>query len=212
MLKLYYFPQLCSLASHVALEETGAPYELQKVDILKGEQHRADYRAKNRNGQVPTLEIDGTCLTETVAILHYLAKAFPDARLAPADPADEARWLSAMARMSSGMHPTFTRAVRPDFIVDDKAAAPAVTAKAREKYREHLAELEETIGDQEWMLGSQYTTADSQALVFYNWGARAGFEVEQYDKLTRWKDRMLERPAVYKVLVEEESPLVQVIT
>ena len=209
MLKLYYFPQLCSLASHVTLEETGAPYEVQMVDIMKGEQHGADYRSKNRNGQVPTLEIDGKYLTETVAILHYLAKAFPDAHLAPADHALEAPWLAVMARMSSGMHPTFTRVVRPDFIVDEKSYAEAVSGKAREKYKDHLAELDEMIGEGPWLLGSQYTTADAQAMVFYNWGARAGFPMEDFKNFTSWKARMLDRPAVRKVLEEEKSPLVQ---
>ena len=210
MLTLYYFPQLVSLATHLTLEEIGVPYECKLVDIMKGENKQPEYLAKNPAGQMPTLQIDDdTYLTETVAILDYLATAFPDANLAPTDPIERARWLAAMARIASAMHTTFTRVVRPGMIVDDEQAHAAVSKTARAKYLDYLGELDRMIGDNEWLLGSQLTTADMHALVIYNWAVRANLPVEDFANFTRWKDRMIARPAVRAVLENEGSKLVE---
>ena len=209
MLKLYYFPNLVSLATHVVLEEIGAPYEIVLVDLLKGEHKKPDYLAKNPVGQMPTLEIeDGVYLTETVAILAYLATAYPDADLAPTEPVARARWLAVMARIASGMHPTFTRVVRPAMVVEDEAAFHAVSLSARKKYLENLGEIDARIGDGPWIMGDQYTTADAHALAIYNWAVRGQFPVEDFRNYTRWKDGMIARPAVRTVLAQEGSALV----
>ena len=211
MLTLYYFPQLCSMASHVVLEELGTPYRLQFVDVLKGEQRQPEFLAINPVAQVPALVLDdGSCITETVAILDYLASTAPDAGLAPTEPLARAHWLAAMSRMASAIHPAFTRLMRPDMIVEAEDARPKVSASARTRYAEHLAELDARVADGPWLLGSQYTTADAHALVMFNWGTRGGLPMDEYAHLSRWKDRMLERPAVRVVLEQEGSPLVAV--
>lgn len=210
MMKLYYFPQLCSLATHITLEETGAPYECEMVNVLQQENRKPEYLAKNSKGQVPTLQIDDTTfLSENVAILDYLATTHPDARLAPTGVVPRAQWISLMARMASGLHPTFTRTVRPDMVVEDKAAAEAVSASARKRYTENLTELDTIVGTSEWFLGDQFTTADAYAMVFYNWGVRAKFPMQEFQNFTRWKDRMLERPAVRAVLTQENCPVLE---
>jgi len=210
MLTLYHFPQLCSLATHVVLEELGLPYQLKVVDILKGEQREPGFLALNRYGQVPVLVLDdGTALTETIAILDYLAQLAPEFGLAPTAPVERARWLAVMGRMASAIHPTFTRVVRPDMIVDDEVARPAVSAAARDRYAAHLEDLNRVIGGGPWVLGERYTTADAHALVMVNWGQRAGFALGDHAHLCAWKDRMLARPAVRTVLEREGSPLLE---
>lgn len=210
MLTLYYFPQLVSLATHLTLEEIGVPYELKLVDVMKGENRQPGYLAKNPKGQMPTLEFDdGRRLTETVAILNYLAEAYPDKKLKPAEPFAQALWLQAMARIASAIHPNFTRLVRPGLVVDDEGAHPAVSATARTRFEANLAELDALVGDGEWLLGAQFTTADAHAMVIYNWGVRGKFALEPFANLTRWKDRMLQRPAVRSVLQAEGSSLVE---
>lgn len=85
MLKLFYSPGACSLASHVALEEAGAAFETQRVDLREGAQRGPDYLALNPKGKVPALATDKGVLTENPAILGYVARSFPEAGLAPDD-------------------------------------------------------------------------------------------------------------------------------
>ena len=210
MLTLYYFPQLVSMATHIVLEEIGVAYETRLIDVMKGENKQPAYLAINPAGQMPALMLDdGTILTETLAILDYLAALVPDRHLAPTDPLERARWLATMSRIASAMHTAFTRAVRPDLVVDDPAAHDAVKAGARTRFSANLSEMERLATGGEWLLGDQYTTADAHAIVLYNWGVRGKFALEPFANLTRWKDRMLERPAVRSVLQAEGSSLVE---
>ena len=87
MLKLFYAPGSCALASHIALEEAGASYETVRVDFGANEQRKPEYLAVNPKGRVPALATDRGILTETPAILAYVAQSFPKARLAPLDDA-----------------------------------------------------------------------------------------------------------------------------
>ena len=85
MLKLFYSPGSCALASMIALEEAGADFEAARVDFAAGEQRKPDYLAVNPKGRVPALVTDRGILTETPAILAFVAQSFPQARLAPLD-------------------------------------------------------------------------------------------------------------------------------
>jgi glutathione S-transferase len=105
MLTLYYSPGACSLAPHIALEETGASYALQLVSIAKGEQQAPEYLNVNSRGKIPALRTDQGVLTENVAILTYIASSFPQARLLPEEPIGLARCISHMAYLSNTVHP-----------------------------------------------------------------------------------------------------------
>src|SRR5262249_35215253 len=85
MLKLFYSPGSCALASHVALEEAGAQYEAVRLDFRANEQRKPEYLKINPKGRVPALATDRGVLTETPAILAFVAQSFPQARLAPLD-------------------------------------------------------------------------------------------------------------------------------
>jgi glutathione S-transferase len=86
MLTLYYSPGACSLAPHIALEEAGASYALELVSIPKGEQQAPEYLNVNPRGKIPALRTDEGVLTENVAILTYISRSFPQARLLPEEP------------------------------------------------------------------------------------------------------------------------------
>ena len=85
MLKLFYSPNSCALASHIALQEAGADYETVRLDFRANEQRKPEYLAINPKGRVPALATDRGILTETPAILAFIAQSFPQARLAPLD-------------------------------------------------------------------------------------------------------------------------------
>ena len=91
MLKLFYAPNACSLAPHIALNEAGADYEAVKVDTADGEQRSAAYLAINPKARVPSLATDRGILTEVPVLLGFIARNFPKAELAPSDSFDSSR-------------------------------------------------------------------------------------------------------------------------
>jgi len=209
MLTLYYSPGACSMAPHIALEEAGAPYTLQLVSIPKGEQQAAKYLNVNPRGKVPTLMTDEGVLTENVAILTYIARSSPHAKLLPEEPISMARCLSHMAYLSNTVHPAFTHIVRPGRFATDEAAHENLKATGRENAWTLLQEIDGLLAGKEWVLGSQYSAADPYTLVIYGWGKHNRIPVEQLQNYTAFKDRMLQRPAVQKVLEREKSPVLQ---
>jgi glutathione S-transferase len=210
MLTLYYSPGACSMAPHIALEETGAPYALRLVSIPKGEHQAAEYlKNVNPRGKVPALRIDEGVLTENVAILTYIARSFPQAKLLPEEPIGMARCLSHMAYLSNTVHPAFTHIVRPSRFATDGSAHQNLKATGRENAWRLLRELDSLLAGKEWVLGPQYSAADPYTLVIYDWGKGHGMPVEQLESYTAFKDRMLQRPAVRKVLEREQTPLLQ---
>ena len=107
MLILYYWSGASSLVPHIVLEEIGAPYERQVVNLAQGEHKSGAYLKINPHGKVPALAVDGMVLTENVAILTYLAKRFPETQLLPPGIIEEAHRVSMMAWFASSVHPTF---------------------------------------------------------------------------------------------------------
>jgi glutathione S-transferase len=209
MLTLYYSPGACSMAPHIALEEAGATYALQLVSIPKGEQQAPEYLNVNPRGKIPALRTDNGVLTENVAILTYIARLFPHAELLPEEPIDLARCISHMAWLSNTVHPAFTHIVRPGRFAADESAQENVKAAGRENAWKLLQELDGVLDGQQWMLGSRYSVADPYTLVIYGWGKGHGMPIEELKNYTAFKARMLRRPAVRKVLEQEQSRLLQ---
>src|SRR5882762_8386128 len=110
MLTLYFAPGSSSMAVHIALNEIGVPFEGRPMSFAKDELRSPGYLALNPEGKVPTLVIDGRPLTEVAAILHYLAKRFPEADLLPrGDIEAEAQALSWMSFIAATLHPARRR-------------------------------------------------------------------------------------------------------
>lgn len=209
MLTLYFFPGACSMAAHVALEETGTPYELKSINLRNGGQNGDDFRRINPHGQVPVLDVDGTLITESAAILTFLGRRFPDARLLPTDAVQEARCAALMSWISSQVDPVFRRLARPERIVADEAARSAVKEAATGAFWAKCQKIDALLTNKPWMMGTQYTVCDPYALVYYGWGARFGLPVAELTNYTALKQRLLERPAVRRVLDREQHPLLK---
>ena len=158
---------------------------------------------------MPALQTDDGILTENVAILTYLARTFPDAKLLPTDPLGTARALSHMAYLSNTVHPAFTHIMRPGRFATDESAHENLKATGKENFWKLLQEIDGLLAGKDYVLGSQYSAADGYTLVFYGWGKRIGLPVEQLKNYTALKDRLLQRPAVKKVLEREQSVLLQ---
>jgi len=206
MLKLYYAPGACSTASHIGLEESGAPYESQALSFAKNEQKTPEYLKINPRGRVPALVIDRGTIVENTAILDYVATAYaPD--LMPKDPLLRARAISLMAWFSNNVHPSFTHISRPERFATDTAVFDHLKAVGRENFHAALKEIDSLLAGKQWIVGDKFSVVDGYALVFYGWGKRIGLPVTELKNYTAWKDRMLARPAVKRVLEREQSVL-----
>jgi len=205
MLTLYFCPGACSTASHVALEETGAPYVEKPIMLPKGEQKTPEYLKINPRGKVPALSVDGKILVENTGILSYLARRFPDKRLLPADPAEEGRCIGTMCWFSSVVHPSYQRYHRPERFAESDVAHAAVKENGKKSFWANLQEIDSMIQANGWVTGKEFTVVDGYALVFYGWASRSGMPVTELKSYTAWRERMMQRPSVKKSVESEES-------
>ena len=187
MLKLYFSPSSSSLATHIALIECGARFELAPRLIGKQETRTPEYLAINPDGKVPALVTEqGRVLTEVAATLYYLARTHPAAGLWPVGDVDaEAEVMSWMSFVASTMHGS--RARGPEHV-------PSALAVADRK-----------LGDRQWAIG-RFSIADIHLFRVY-WRFRPGMDVPMgtYPALEAHHDRMLARPAVQKALAAEKT-------
>ena len=201
MLTLFYGPGACSMAAHIVLEESGEAYTPQRVDLANGEQRADSYLKLNPQGRVPLLLLDdGAPLAENTAILPFLAKRFGSW---PKDPIGEAKALSTIGFFSSSVHPAHAHFGRPERYAADTAAHPAIKAKGLETFHGYLRQIDGMLAGREW-LGSAYSVLDPYAFVFYSWGVRRELPMAELKAYTAFKNRMLLRPAVQRVLDDEK--------
>ena len=205
MMTLFFSPGACSLASHIGLEETGAPYELKPILLAKQQQRTADYLKINPRGKVPALSVDGKILVANTAILTYRARRFPEKKLLPADPVEEARCIGTMCWFSSVVHPSYQRFHRPARFAEAEAAHAAIEENGRKSFWANLQEIDSMIQGNDWIMGKEFTAVDGYALVFYGWGVRSGFPMKELSAYTAWQERMMQRPTVRKSVESEES-------
>nr|WP_314527072.1 glutathione binding-like protein [uncultured Brevundimonas sp.] len=211
---LYYSPGACSLAVHIVLEEIGEPYEAEVRSAKNGEgTTTADYLALNPKGRVPALTgvaggAEGApgLLTEAVAILLFLARSYPEAKLMPVDPAGEARCLEWLSWISIDLHGIgYGQLWRPHRFVPDPALHEAVKAKGTENIRSACDHIEHILSDgRDWAVPGQYTVVDSYLLVFWLWGRRIGLENDaSWPNWARLMNKVLDRRAVKQALSQE---------
>jgi glutathione S-transferase len=200
MLTLFYAPGACSMASHIVLEESGEKYEAKRMDLSKGEQKTADYLKIHPLGRVPALKLDdGSPLTENTAILPYLGKRFG---LWPAEPVKEARALSVVGFFASSVHPAHAHIGRPERYTEDKSALPGLQAMGKKTFHEYLKQIDAMYAGREW-LSDGYSALDPYAFVFYVWGVKRELPMAELKNYSAFKDRMLKRPAVQRVVADE---------
>lgn len=177
MLTLYFAPGSSSMAPHVALHEIGVPFASRPLSFRRRENRTADYLALNAEGKVPTLLIDGRALTEVAAILFYLARRFPAAKLLPADDIEaEAQVISWMSFIASTIHPARRAGVARLKTVFDIA--------------------EGRLGGREWAMDS-YSIADIHLFrLFWRFVNSAHPAPGSFPHLAAHYERMMARPAV----------------
>jgi glutathione S-transferase len=201
MLTLYYGPGACSMASHIVLEESGETYQPRRMDLAKGEQRTEEYLKLNPQGRVPLLILDdGDPLPENTAILPYLGKRFG---MWPSDPKGESKALSNIGFFASSVHPAHGHVGRPERYTADAAAHAGIKDMGLKTFHGYLKQIDGMLAGREW-LGDKYSVLDPYAFVFYTWGVRRELPVGDLKNYTAFKDRMMQRPAVQRVVEDEK--------
>ena len=185
MLTFYFAPGSSSMAVHIALHETGAPFEARPLSFASNDMRAPEFLAINPNGKVPTLLIDGRPLTEVAGILFYLARAYPNANLLPVgDPEAEAQVVSWMSFIASAIHPARTAGM--------------------ERAREVWKIADKRLGKNDWAVGGRYSIADIHLFRLY-WRIRDALEPKAggFDNMEAHYARVMARPAVSKTIEVE---------
>ena len=203
MLELFYAVGSCSLASHIALEEAGADYEASPMSTRQGDQRRADYLAINPKGRVPALVTERGVLTETPAILAYVAQAFPQANLAPSDPFDFARMQAFNSYLCATVHVAHAHKHRGYRWATEETSFADMRSKVPQNEAECFALIEREYLEGPWVMGDHYTVADGYLFTLAGWLEDDGVDPRQFPRVYEHMERMIERPAVRKVLADE---------
>ena len=206
MLKLYYAPGSCALASHIVLEEAGAAYDAVRMDLRAADQRKPDYLAINPKGRVPALVTDRGILTETPAILAFVAQSHPAAHLAPFDDAYEfGRVQSFNSYLCSTVHVAHAHRMRAYRWADDAAAIAEMQRKAPQNVGECFDLIEREMFEGPWVMGERYTICDPYLFTLAGWLESDGVDPARFPKVLDHQQRMKQRPAVKKVLGSHRS-------
>jgi len=201
MLKLYYSPGTCALASHIALIEAGAAHEAVLVSFKTEEQRSAAYRAINPKARVPSLVTDKGVLTETPAILAFIAQSFRQAKLAPLDdPFAFAQVQAFNSYLCSTVHVAHAHGRRGSRWADDAASFADMKRKVPQSMAECFHLIENTLIKGPWVMGEAYTICDPYLYTVTGWLAGDGVDIAQFPKVREHFARMAARPQVKEAL------------
>lgn len=186
-LTLYFMPGSSSMAPHIALHEVGAAFESRTIQLASKDNRTPDYLSVNPEGKVPTLVVDGRPMTEVAAILFYLARAFPAAKLLPENDIEaEAHVISWMSFIAASVHPARAKGIEH---------AQAVWQLADQR-----------LGKRQWAVGDRYSIADIHLFRLF-WRFRGAFKPAEgeFPNLSAHYNRVMQRPAVKKTIEIETA-------
>ncbi len=198
-MKLYYAPGACSLASHIALQESGLPFEIDKLNFsTKTTAGGEDFMQINPKGYVPTITLDdGSILTEGPAILQYIADRNPGSGLAPeAGTMERYRLQEWLTFIGTELHKSFS----PLF---NKAASDEVKNNARNMLTKRLSYVETQLANKPYLLGDRFTVADAYLFVVVSWSGHVGLDLSQFPKINEYTARIAARPSVQAAMKAE---------
>jgi glutathione S-transferase len=204
MLTLYYTPHTCALASHIALEDAGAAYKTVRIDFAAGEQGKPEYLAINPKGRVPSLVTGDGILTETPALLAFIAQSFPDAKLAPlADPFAFAQVQAFNSYLCSTVHVAHAHRMRGYRWADDPMAIAAMQRKVPASVGKCFALMEREMVRGPWVMGDTYTICDPYLFTLAQWLEADGIDRVRLPRIDAHFHRMSQRISVRKALADE---------
>lgn len=207
-LKLFVAPGSCARVPTIALEEAGVSFDTELLRMAANQQNSPEFLKHNPKGKVPTLLIDGMPLTENVAILTWLNRQFPEAKLLPAtdDPLEISRQIADIAFFSATVHPTVTRIAMPiKFIPDSEMSFDLVRPKGKEAMMPIMTMINDRLNNGPWWYGDQWSVLDGY--LFWVWWriTGVGFDGTPFPNIQRHMELSNQRPAVQRAMAREAA-------
>ena len=200
MLTFYYAKNSAAYAPHILLEDIGADYNAVSIDFMTGEQRSPAYLAVNPKGRLPSLVTEKGVLTETPAILVYLAQRFPEQDLAPSDPFEFAIAQAFNSYMASTVHVAHAHKHRGARWADDPAAHEAMSAKVKENMTEYAQMIEAHYFKGPYVLGDKFSFCDPYMALVTRWFKDDEVDLDPFAKIRAHDALMRERPSMQRVL------------
>lgn len=198
-MKLYYAPGTVSVAVAIALHEAGLDFDTHKVSFAEAEQTKPDYHSVNPKGRVPALDTGDGVVTETGAILDYIAAIAPDAGLMPDAPIDAARVRSVIHYLASTMQVNHAHGPRASRWAMEEASHTDMRAQVPKTMTASAAFVEEHCLKGPFVMGDRVTIADAHLFIICAWLAGDRVDVSAFPRISAFMDAMEARDSVKAV-------------
>lgn len=203
MLKLFFAPNTCSLATHIALIDAAAPYELARLSFASEDQRKPEFTALNPKARVPALVTDHGVLTETPALLVYVAQRFPAAKLAPLDdPFAFAKVQAFNSYLCSTVHVAHAHRMRGYRWADEADAIAAMQRKVPQSVTQGFELIERELNGP-WVMGERYTICDPYLFTLAQWLEADGVDTSRLPRVMAHRARCATLPNVKRAIAEE---------
>jgi glutathione S-transferase len=206
MMKLYGLGPTRSLRALWALRELDSEFEYVPVNLLAGEHRRPEFLRINPAGKVPVLVDGDLVLTESAAIVLYLAEKYPDKGLLPVDlelRAQAYRWV--MFAVTELEQPLW-RITRHTRLYPEDQRLPGDIALARQEFIGMAAVLERHMEGRQFIVGDHMTIADCVTAYLIDWGNELDL-IADFPRLSAYLDRMYARPKAPQRIAEAFADL-----
>ncbi len=208
MFKFYFTPDTCSLASLIVLEDLGVKYQYEIVDFGTQMQRQSEFLAINPKGRVPVLVTDKGPLTETPAILAYLAQISSDVKVAPlSDPFAFGKMQEFNSYLCSTLHVAHANRMRGYRWSDDPACITSMQRKVPAAVTEAYRYIEDCAFVGPYVLGDEYSVADPYLFTIAQWMESDGVVVSDFPKVSAHRTMMRARPNVRRALEIEGNSI-----
>lgn len=205
MIDFYYAPDTCSLATHIVLREVGAEFRPHRIDFSMREQQGSAYARINPKMRVPAMVTPEGVLTETPAMLGYLAAVHPEAGLLPVDPWAAAQVHAFCAYLCATLHVAHAHRMRGHRWADDPAAWDAMQRKVPESVGGCWRHIEENAFTGPFVFGETYTIADPYMFTLAQWIEPDGVNPATVPKVAAHRAMMAARQTVQDALAAETA-------
>jgi glutathione S-transferase len=203
MLTLYFAPGTCALATHLALEHAGADYRAERLDFSAAQQRTPEYLRINPKGRVPALVTPQGVLTETPALLQYVAQTHPQANLLPLDDVFQlARANEFNSYLCSTVHVAHAHRTRGARWTDDEAAQQTMKKKVPQNMGECFDLIERHYLQGPWVLGERVSACDYYLFTVSRWLEGDGVDIKGFPKANALVERLMATDVVRKVMAE----------
>jgi glutathione S-transferase len=192
-MQLYEFPPTRSIRARWVLQELGVPFESHRVDLLAGEGRTPDFLKMNPAAKIPVL-VDGSAIvTESVAIVVYLAEKYPEKKLYPSDLVGRSQANRWMLFVATELEQPLWRIAKHTVLYDEADRIPADIELAKRDFREMIPVLEAHLAGRDYVVGDAFSVVDAVTAYTLDWA-----DMEELlggaPRCKAYMERMYQRP------------------